>query len=129
MISVLCIFAFIISSEMPFDAARRPPPMRHKNCGPEGITTTMCCDVIVYNAVTQQCTSVLQCCTIYSDACTDTNLLSLLHGYLDISCVLIICRCKAQHSTADETEDKGKEGGDYQVPHSTVEAAWASHGL
>ena len=24
---------------------------------------------------------------------------------------------------------KGKKGGDYQVPHSTVEAAWASHGL
>ena len=68
------------------------------------------------------------------------TLLSLLHGYiigyflcsnyLDISCVQThLCRHKAQYSTADETEDKRKEGGDYQVPHSTVEAAWASYGL
>ena len=41
----------------------------------------------------------------------------------------LICRHKAQHSTADEIEDKGEEGGDYQVPHSAVETARAAHGL
>ena len=40
--------------------------MSCKAYSPESITTGMCHDVIVYNFVTQQCTSVLQWCTTVS---------------------------------------------------------------
>ena len=57
---------FIIFSETHFDAARQPPPMRHKTCSPESITTGMCHDVIVYNVMTQHCTS---CVTVVQYTC------------------------------------------------------------